>query len=1169
MNRLWMWSWILALVCVVDFWTAGGVFAQAAKSWSALPVPGFFEDHAPKRYGDHDGYAWYRAWVVIPEQWRDQPITLAVDLVDDAHQAFFNGQKIGSAGSFPPKYRSGLSVRRRYRVPTKNLVYGQANFLAIRLYDDQGRGGFQGAAPRLLTVTQAIDLAGKWQFRPGDDLSWARCNQDVRPPAEFLFSQVRDVDEPPTRSGGLSPQQAQGGFEVAAGLRWDQVLTEPEVAQPVFLNFDERGRMWVVQYRQYPHPAGLKMVSRDKYWRAVYDRVPQPPPHHTPGRDKITIHEDTDGDGTFDKHTTFVDGLNIVTAVEHGRGGVWVLNPPYLLFYPDADRNDQPDGPPEVHLSGFGLEDTHSVVNSLRWGPDGWLYAAQGSTVSGHVVVGGPLQKDDSRKPVHTLGQLIWRYHPQTRRYEVFAEGGGNAFGLEIDDAGRIFSGHNGGDTRGFHYVQGGYYRKGFSKHGPLSNPYAFGYFPPIKHHSVPRFTHNFILYGGGSLPEKYHNQLFGIEPLQGRVVLSSISELGSTFQTKDLGHPVTSRDRWFRPVDIKVGPDGGIYIADWYDGQVAHTRSYEGNFERSKGRIYRLQAQQAAGLSPFDLRDKSSQELVTTLKHPNRWFRQTALRLLADRQDAAAGPPLLAMLRQESGQAALEALWGLNAIDLLTESVAEEALGHKNPHVRTWAVRLICDDGRVSSRLAQQLVRLAQSEPQAIVRSQLACSAGRLPADSGLAIVGELLGRDEDQADPHLPLLLWWAVESHCRKDREGILALLEDRELWQRPLVQQTVLARLMRRFAQSGLREDLLRCARLLRLAPDDQGSQLLMVGFEQAFQGRPLTGLPDELVAAISAAGGGSLALQVRSKIPGALAEALKTIVDSKIDTSARLQLVQTLGEVHPQAALPVLLAQLEQSVEEDLKQSILTALRAYQGVAISQQILKLYPQMSARMQRVALATLGSRSSWTRHLLQAVDRGQIDRLSVPISVVRGLAVHKDKTIDALVLRLWGKIDSPTTAQMRQQIATYTQQLRQGPGDPYRGQPLYRQACANCHRLFGTGGRIGPDLTAYQRDDTENLLLHVVHPSAEIREGYENFLVLTEDGRTLTGLLIDRDNQVIVLRGADGQTVTIPRDGIEELGPVGQSLMPEGLLQSLSAQQVRDLFAYLRSSQPLNTN
>ena len=271
---------------------------------------------------------------------------------------------------------------------------------------------------------------------------------------------------------------------------------------------------------------------------------------------------------------------------------MWVLNPPYLLFYPDRNGDDVPDGDPEVHLQGFGLEDTHSVVNSLRWGPDGWIYAAQGSTVTGHVTRPG---LDDGKEPVHSMGQLIWRYHPETKRYEVFAEGGGNAFGVEIDRKGRIFSGHNGGDTRGFHYVQGGYFQKGFDKHGPLSNPYSFGYFPAMKHNRVPRFTHTFLIYEADALPEKYRGVLFGVAPLLNHVVMSAVEPDGSSIRTRDIGYAVESSDPWFRPVDISHGPDGALYIADWYDRQVNHYRNHEGQIDPASGRIYRLRAKQAA----------------------------------------------------------------------------------------------------------------------------------------------------------------------------------------------------------------------------------------------------------------------------------------------------------------------------------------------------------------------------------------------------------------------------------------------------------------------------------------------------------------------------------------------------------------------------------------------
>jgi putative membrane-bound dehydrogenase-like protein len=416
--------------------------------------------------------------------------------------------------------------------------------------------------------------------------------------------------------GGLKPAEAMTKFHVTKDLVWEQLLHEPEIRQPLQMSFDERGRIWVVQYIQYPHPAGLKMVSRDNFWRAVYDKVPVAPPNHVRGKDKITIHEDTDGDGQFDKQKTFVEGLSVTTAVARGRGGVWVLNPPYLLFYPDKDNDDVPDGDPVVHLAGFGIEDSHSVTNSLRFGPDGWLYATQGSTVSAAVVRPGM----NDKQPVHSMGQLVWRYHPETRKYEIFAEGGGNAFGLEMDSQGRIFSGHNGGDTRGFYYTQGAYLQKGFGKHGPLSNPYSFGYFPAMAHHKVPRFTHTFLIYEGGALPAPYDGGLFGCEPLQNQIVLAEITRDGSTFKTKDLSRPVTSEDSWFRPVDIKLGPDGAVYVADWYDGHVNHYRNNEGRVDPEIGRIYRLKTPDLKPAGTFDLSKKTSQELIEVMRSENKW---------------------------------------------------------------------------------------------------------------------------------------------------------------------------------------------------------------------------------------------------------------------------------------------------------------------------------------------------------------------------------------------------------------------------------------------------------------------------------------------------------------------------------------------------------------------
>src|SRR5262245_26441790 len=326
--------------------------------------------------------------------------------------------------------------------------------------------------------------------------------------------------------------------------------------------------MWVVQYIQYPFPQGLRVVEYDQYIRAKFDKVPQPPPKGERGADKITILEDTDGDGSFDKMKTFVDGLNICTSVLPGKDGVWVMNPPYLLFYADKNHDDVPDGDPVVHLSGFGLEDTHAAANSLMWGPDGWLYGAQGSTCTAKVKA----ELTGETKTTDFLGQAIWRYHPEQHRFEIFAEGGGNTLGVEFDDQGRVYSGTTWSDLRGLHFVQGGYYVKGWGKHGPLTNPYAFGFFSHMPHTgNGQRLTHTFVVYGGGLLPESLNGKILGPSPLQSRIHVTRMEPMGSTYKTVEEPFLLSSDDGWFRPVDLKVGPDGALYVADSYEKRISH----------------------------------------------------------------------------------------------------------------------------------------------------------------------------------------------------------------------------------------------------------------------------------------------------------------------------------------------------------------------------------------------------------------------------------------------------------------------------------------------------------------------------------------------------------------------------------------------------------------------
>lgn len=964
---------------------------------------------------------------------------------------------------------------------------------------------------------------------------------------------------------GMAPGAAAGEsaqLHPSPGLTVDLLASEPAIAKPVFLNFDERGRMWVVQYRQYPHPAGLTRISHDEYWRSVYDRVSPPPPHQFPGKDRITVLESSHHDGTFDRITEVITGLNIATAVERGRGGLWVLNPPYLLFYPQSAGVDAPTGDPVVVLSGFNFEDTHSVANSLRWGPDGWLYGAVGSTVTTDIVRPGIDQK-----PICSLtGQGIWRYHPESKRFEIFSEGGGNTFGLEIDDKGRIFSGHNGGDTRGFYYMQGAYELKGFDKHGPLSNPYAFGYFPHLASGTpIARFSHDFIIYGGGSLPQ-FDGRILAIDPMHGEVVESSLIPDRTTFSTRDVGKPLTSEDSTFRPVDIKTGPDGAVYLCDWRDRQINHYRNSEGKIDSSLGRLYRIRAEGAKPAPAFDLAERSSNELVDELRNPNRWFRQTALRLLGDRRDQSIIPRLRRELAAATGQFALEVLWALHLSGGLDDSSTLVALGHQDPYVRLWAIRLRCDEVELPAAMAQAFAHHASTETDCEVRAQLACSAKRLNARDCLAIVKALSAHDADADDPRIPLLIWWAIESKVASDRDQVFGLLAEAGVWQRPLVKTAVLARLMRRLASAGSRADLVSCARLLDLASSKDDVALLLGGFDEAFKGRPMSGFPGELLQALARHGGESLVIDLRSGQAQAVAKALGIIADRKADAAARLTCIGVCAEVAVPGCVPVLLDLLTPSTDPRIVLAAIAALQRYDDGLIPGAALAAYRGLPRDPQVAIQDLLTSRVGWAKRFLQAVGDGTIQATEVSMNIVRKLKSSPDQAVLDKTGQIWGRIGDASTADMEQQMVRIKEALRTGHGDPKGGRALFRASCASCHTLFGEGGHIGPDLTTARRDDVDGLLLSIVNPSAEIREGYETCMITTTDGRSLMGFVADKDTRVVSLRGLDGQVTVLERTAIATMKLTGTSLMPEDLLSGLDAQKLRDLFSYLRSSQPL---
>lgn len=1170
---------LLAAVCWVGI---SGAAASAEPAWRTVQVPGTWEERAAEPPADaglakYDGFAWYRCRVRVPAKWitgklYSDSLVLSVTQVADAHEVYLDGERIGSAGSFPPQFQSGLATVRRYKVLPTQLRKDADVVVAVRIYNQQGGGGFRGPAPVLGSYEHEINLRGTWEFRTGDDPAWAKAAAaEIAEAARF--DRVEEASSPyrPTEEtvpgDRLPPAEALAKLTAGAELAVDQVLTEPLVEQPVFLHFDERGRMWTVQYRQYPYPAGLEMVSRNKYYRAVYDKIPPPPPHHVRGRDRVTIHEDSDGDGRFDVHKTFVDGLNIATSALPGRGGVWILNPPYLLFYPDKNGDDVPDGDPEVHLSGFGLEDTHSATNSLSWGPDGWLYSTQGSNTVAHVR----LWKEgvEGKVAARMDGAGVWRYHPGMRKFEVFAEGGGNAFALEIDSLGRIYSGHNGGDTRGFHYLQGGYYAKGTeSKFMPVSNPYVFGVLPAMEHGKAVRFTHGFVRVEGSAMPAAYQDRLLCIDPLNNLVTNTEAFSRGSTFATRDAAPALASTDRAFRPVAIAAGPDGAVYVADFYEYYIAHGQHFQGQIDPSTGRVYRLRGKDFPASKAPDLGKLSSKQLVDLLSHPDRWRRRTALRLLADRQDVSVLPQLRKLLAESQGQSALEALWAIHLLGGFDGETFEAALDHPYFGVRTWGVRLLGDARIASGRQVARMAALAETEPNFEVLAQLAASARRLPPQAALPIAAALARRPEAalREDACFPWMLWWLFEGLCGSAPKEIEGFFQSPAVWEQPLVRTRLAGSVMRRFASLNTREGFLTCSRLLGKAPTAADVEALMAGFDAAFTGRSFGSLPPELVAALARTKwGNTLSVRLRLAAPGAMDEAISLVHNTTAPAPARRELVELLGEMKAKPALPVLLGLLANPTPDEVRFAALTAVQSSDDDRVAEAVLA---QLAAKsfppdLAAAAHTTLASRAKWAKRLVEAAREGRIAKETVAEETVAALRSRAE--LAAEVKAVWPLRDAVGKDALREQARQLGERIRRGTGNAYAGRTLFETSCGKCHQLFARGGAIGPDLTPLKRDDLDVLLLNIVNPSIEIREGFQSYTAATVDGRVLTGFLVDQDPQSVALRTQDGQTIRFDREDLEELTPAPRSLMPERLLESYSDQQLRDLFAYLRSSQP----
>ncbi len=803
---------------------------------------------------------------------------------------------------------------------------------------------------------------------------------------------------------GLSPEEAAAAMSVPDGFRVIVGAAEPEVMQPVAMALDDRGRVWVAEAYEYPV-------------RAKGDR----------GRDRILIFEDTDGDGHLDHRKVFYEGLNLVSGLEVGFGGVWIGAAPFLLFIADRDGNDVPDGNPETLLDGWGFQSTYQTLNSFIWGPDGWLYGCHG--IFNESLIGKPGSSQEQRTP---LNAGVWRFHPLKQQFEVFAHGTSNPWGLDFNDYGDAFV------TASviphlYHVIPGGRYLRQTGQH---YNKFAYHSIGTIADHvhysgSDPLSGNNrsdgvggghahagAMIYLGGRWPERYRNQIFMNNIHGQRLNVDSLLMHGSGYTARHESDFLLTGDRASQILNLQYGPDGNVWMIDWYDMQSCHHPDVN-QHDRSNGRIYRLEYngsesgeistehfQLSLGRSLASLSDF---ELARLILHPSDWYVRHGRRLLQERSmKGVLSSDVTEFLESvafgdSQEKHSLRALWALHVTGTLKGSVHKELRRHTSPHVRAWAIRLTTktEDGELPDAVLAELHEHAVSDQSAAVRLAIAALLQQIPIDQRWDILFALAAHSEDADDANLPLMYWYAAEPLAEADAERALKLGMSFG-HSIPLLQQLMMQRI-------GSLNNSLAVSVLIReldRAVDNKLREACLEAILIALKGqKDVTAPPEWSTIYARMMSSGNSTLQQYSTTAGtifgdegAVALQRSKVQDNRLSADVRRNALQSLLDIqHPQLA-PTLHTLVRTS--PDLREMALRGLARYDHPATAGVILGVWPKLTAEEKRTALATLSSREKYGIDLLRAIEMNTVERAELSADLISRLQLLKSQTIDRLL-------------------------------------------------------------------------------------------------------------------------------------------------------------------------
>jgi putative membrane-bound dehydrogenase-like protein len=991
--------------------------------------------------------------------------------------------------------------------------------------------------------------------------------QWTQPLFSFIFSLSIIVTylPMPAYSQNNSPEVALSKMQMADGLKATIVASEPLVRQPVAIDFDDRGRLWVIQYLQYPNPAGLNRIKVDRFSRTQYDRIPEPPPRGPNGADKITILEDKNGDGRADKAHDFISGLNLSTGFAFGDQGVYVLQAPYLLHYKDANQDDIPDSDPQVLLTGFGMDDAHSLANSLTWGNDGWLYGLQGSTVTAKIR-GIEFQ------------QGIWRYHPPTDRFELYAEGGGNMWGLDLDRSGNLIASTNFGPHIALDVLQDAYYWKQFGKHGPLHNPFAYGHFDHMRHENPKggHVTAGGIFYQADQWPLKYRGKYIGANVLSHWVSAFDLIPDGSTFKTKQTDLILNSHDPWFAPNDLALGVDGNIYVADWHDERMAHPDP-DADWDRTNGRIYMIKsiADQRPGMGLIDDISKlGTAELVDGLSSANLAIVRRSRRILKERHDKES----ISLLKSAwdhpntTVQIRREILWTMISqqsqeikASIVTDDLLKDCLKQSDAVIRRSAIQFIGDrNTTVSTDLEKALTESIQKETDLRILGQYAATSGRL----GSIVIWESVVKRSSSVsnDPQLALRLWWSSEKIARSHLKQMAESLEQLDHENIPVIDQTIIPRFIQMLANQGgdFAGDWL--AKIIKSSKSLRNKRLAIILESLRGASPKLTGKmwSDYITKAYGDESGNIIVWEIAARMgqtkPREDASKISVQGQSSIPDKTLAAYLITAADLKWEDWSSLCLSSLK-------AHSPITRAAAWQamGRLMSDReidvMIKEYPASSNSMKAQIRDLLLTRPDACQKLLESVESGRIPKADFDLNQVARMESLGSLVLKEKAFRIWGRVQSATPEERLAEVRRLNNDLRAADGDLAKGRVLFTNHCGRCHKLNGEGNAIGPELTGANRTDRQWLLTSLVDPSGVVRKEYQSQILEMKDGRVMDVLIISQTGGLLKVIDSQGKEFQVIAGEVIDRRDSPTSLMPDGLYKLFRPQELRDLFAYLQ--------